>query len=292
MQPGDEVIHPQFGKGTVLFDKEHCVGVRFLEHGHVNFSPEEWISQHSPASRLKNSSNDLEYSLQSAVENGDLSEDQALGLLQKGVHPLEVQKYRTPAINEAYQQFQEHPSDSAVEDRFYNTLLRHITRVIKSRSHDRSTYSNIEDSIQETALEVWQRLPDFDSRRSSFRSFVDMIALSNIKDAMRRFRTEHGGPQKPGKARKPITRSVEYDPEDPRQALNLENIPAPQLPADNQLAFKEFLKSLEPTDRAILQMLRDGLNQEEVGQVLSITQSAVAHRLIRLRREHKSPFAL
>lgn len=291
MNTGDVVVHPQWGTGTVLFDKEHCIGIRFLEHGQVNFSQEEWQAQHSPPERFRgvlskggSGISDLEYALASAVEAGDLTEADALNLYNRQVHPLEVKKRRQLGLDDAYAEFQAHPDSSTEEDAFYHALLRYIAAVVGRNSTNMATHYNIEDAIQESALEVWQRLPQFDSKRSSLRTWVNLITLHNIRDMMRSFRVSRGNPYN-FKTRGP--KGVEIPSTNRVVRLDEEAVPAVGTSADAQIEQKEFILGLSEKDRAIVQMLQDGLTQKEIAQALKITQPAIAQRLARLRQKVK-----
>lgn len=271
LTPGMEARHPQWGRGTVLFDKPHCIGIRFLEYGQVNFTQEEWHSGHSPSSRFQSVS-DLEYTLSRSVEDGEISEEEAEKLLARKVHPFEVRR-KTLSLNEAYERFK---NAALSEDDFYKNLLLFLTKTVKNHSADPSTFSNIEDAISESALEVWQRLGQFDASRSSFSTFVSLIALHNVQDALRRYKYERGG--------SPHVQFEEFD--SPQGSLSA-TLP---LSAEKQLLFDEWMHLLSPRDREVVQMVKDGLTQEEIAEALNVSQSAVAQRLARLKRNLKSPF--
>lgn len=264
--PGDTVVHPQWGRGTVLFDKEHCIGIRFLEHGQVNFSQQEWASQKSPPARFRNCVDELEYALESAVSQGELSESQASEMLNRKAHIIEVRHRRLP-LEEAYGLYK---ASKLHEDDFYGSLKQFVTALVKRNAHDEYTFSNIEDAISESLLEVWQRLGDFAANRTDFKTFVTIIVRSNIKDALRSY-----------KASKGHVRHVQLE-EDVAGASK-------ELPAEKRVLFEEWLERLDPTDRAIAKMLQDGLTQEEIGLALDISQQAVGKRLERLRATER-PF--
>lgn len=279
--PGTEVRHPQWGRGTVLFDKEHCIGIRFVEHGQVNFSQEEWQSQHSPPWRF-HSISDLEYLLQDAVDCGDITEDEALSMLARKVHPMEIPRDRGMDLEKAHALYMGNREDALAEDLFYKALLRHLASLIRKHSPNRATYSNIEDAIQESAIEVWQRLEQFDATKGSLRTWVNLITLHNIRDRIRRFRTDRGNAQ--------MVHPGEIFAPNKLTSIEEESIPAKALAADKQLLFKEFLNGLEPEDRTILQMSMDGLTTREIGQALNLSAMSISRKLKRLRDVTKPPF--
>lgn len=270
LEPGTEVQHPQWGRGTVLFDKPHCIGIKFIMHGQVNFSQEEWQAQHSPSHRF-HSISDLEYSLDRALENGLLSETQASDMLTRRVHALEVRKLRLPTIETLEASYKAYVSGQLHEDDFYKDLLVFITKIVKKHSPDRSTFSNLEDVISESALEVWRCLKKYDANVGSFSTFVGLIVARNIQDLFKQYRLSRGEAE-----------HIQLDEEHIR--------PSRGLNPEQRLLFDEWLRNLDPTDRAIMQMLRDGLIQEEIGQALNITQQGVAWRVARIRQEEKPPF--
>jgi len=184
---------------------------------------------------------------------------------------LERQPYRPKYLRSLNEAFRAYKTQSLSEELFYNSLLKYVEKLVKRQSLDRSTFSNLEDVITDSTLKMWQRLKDFDASKSSFVTFVTLIALSQIRTFLARYRTDRGGME-----------HVQLDEAHIK--------PASGLSAEQHVLFKEWLKGLEPTDRSIMQMLRDGLRQEEIGQALGITQSAVAHRLARIRQEEKPPF--
>lgn len=265
---GSTVIHPQWGKGTVLFDKPHCIGIRFLEYGQVNFSQEEWASQHSPSERFRSCINELEYALDRAVDAGELQEDVASEMLSRKAHMLEVRRRKTLGVDEAYERYK---AGSLHEDDFYEALKRFAQALVRRNAPDDFTFSNIEDAISESLLEIWQRLKDFDSTRTNFKTFVTIIVRTNVQDALRLWKTSKGH-----------FRHVELD----ENTLGASK----ELTAEKRLLFDEWLKSLDGTDRAIAKMLQDGLTQEEIGEALSMSHQAISKRLIRLRIDTQRPF--
>jgi RNA polymerase sigma factor (sigma-70 family) len=207
-----------------------------------------------------------EEELERLVDQGQLSEIQALRLLESSERP--AKQLAIYDINEAYSRY---VAGQLSEDLFYQSLLGFIERTVKRQSPDRSTFSNIEDAINNSALDIWQRLKEFDIRRSSFRTFVTVIVLSQIRMLLRRYTSDRGG--------------MEH-----RYLDEAEMYPSKDLSQEQQLLFSEWLKGLEPKDRAVVQMLKDGLTQAEIGQALGISQQAVAQRLLRIRRQEKPPF--
>jgi len=169
-------------------------------------------------------------------------------------------------IEEAYTQYL---VKQISEEDFYEALRRFAQALVR-RQVDDFTYSNIEDAISESLLEVWERLVDFDAARTSFKTFVTIIVRSNIQDALRSW-----------KASKGHTRHIELD----------ENLvgAAKELGAERLMLFEEWLKGLDSTDRSLVKMFQDGLTQEEIGQALKISHQDVSKRLARLR-EGPRPF--
>lgn len=270
--PGTQITHPRLGRGTIVFDKPNCVQVDFTLYGKWNFSQEEWASGKVAPERLRgihslagSAQSDLEYELEVAVENGDISEQEALRLLEKNVHPLEVKKLRTPDLNSAYAEFKAHPDDKDYEDVFYHKLLQYITIIIKKHSHDGTTFSNIEDAISIAAIRVWKSLKRFDSLRSSFARFVTVITNGEISSLYRAYKCQ----------------------ESPLEELAFKT--STDFSSDKKVLFSEWLDSLERDDRTIVQMLIDGLTVREIAEATDQSRSTISDKIQRLRRT-KPPF--
>jgi RNA polymerase sigma factor (sigma-70 family) len=198
------------------------------------------------------------------VESGLLTEQQALRRLSSPSGPRPQGLYD---INEAFLQYK---AGTLPEDLFWHSLLRFANHVVRHQSPDRSTFSNIEDAIGDAALSIWQRLREFDAKRSTFRTFATVIVLTHIRMLMRQYKADRGGME--------------------HIQLDEEHLPTRGLGAEQRMLFAEWLKTLEPTDRRIVQMVKDGLTQQEIGEALEISQSAVAQRLGRIRQQEKPPF--
>jgi hypothetical protein len=77
LQPGDKIVHPTLGKGEVVFDKPHCLGIKFILHGRVNFTQEAWTAQTTKAPQ---GVPEIEYKLADLVEDVTMTEQEALGV--------------------------------------------------------------------------------------------------------------------------------------------------------------------------------------------------------------------
>lgn len=199
-----------------------------------------------------------EEALTKAVEDGELSEEQGLRMLQTA-------PAQSPAnsknINRTFDLFQ---SGKISEDQFYTAVLRYITTILKSRAHDDVAFSNLEDAISASALKVWQSLPKFDPNRGGFARFVSVIVSSEISDL-------HPVPE-----HLPLEKA--------------EQLTASTLSPEKKSLFRDWMSSFKPPDRDILKMTMDGLTQSEISQLLGISQPAVAKRLRRIREVIKPPF--
>jgi RNA polymerase sigma factor (sigma-70 family) len=197
------------------------------------------------------------------VENGLLTEQQALRRLpNRGPRPQGLCD-----INKAYRLYK---ADKLSEDQFWHSLLRFANHVVKHQSPDASTFSNIEDSISDAALSLWQRLKDYDPKRSTFVTFSTVVVLTHIRMLLRQYKADRGGME--------------------HIQLDEEHLPGRGIGAEQRLLFVEWLKALDATDRKIVQLLKDGLTQQEIGQALGISQQAVGKRLSRIREQEKPPF--
>lgn len=252
--PGTKCVHGvylPYGEKVALYCSE-C-------NPYILEIPEELQKHLNPVENTE------EASLLQAVEDGQLSE--AVALRRLGNHRAEAKVEYD--INKAYDLYNSGQLD---EGQFWQSLLRFVKATAKHRSTDFSTFSNIEDAINETTLQIWQRLKDFDASRSSFKTFATVVTLTQIRRILRQYRADRGGME--------------------HIQLDEEQVASKALSGEQRLLFREWLEGLDTTDRRIVEMLRDGLTQIEIGEALSISQPAVAKRLSRLRREEKSPFKL
>jgi RNA polymerase sigma factor (sigma-70 family) len=124
----------------------------------------------------------------------------------------------------------------------------------------------MEDAVSMAAFKVWRSLRKFDDRRSSFARFVTIVTLSEIRNLLDSTRSRH----------------TVLD--------EAENLPSRGLNPEQRTLFNDWLEQLNDVDRAIARMLMDVLTQQEMAEALGISQSAVAQRLARLRRDEKAPF--
>ncbi len=179
---------------------------------------------------------------------------------------MEVRGLRRPSLLDAYERLQIIPRVEFAEEDFYKALLGFITALVKRSCHDQHTFGNIEDSIQESALEIWQRLPEFNKARSPLPAWVALITLHNVRDALRRSKNHPPGPG----------RLADQQPDE-------ENLASKSLPVDVQFDLKEFRERLAPLDRTILHMATDGLTLREIGQALGLSHETVRKRLKKLK---------
>jgi RNA polymerase sigma factor (sigma-70 family) len=208
-----------------------------------------------------------EEELEQLVQEGQLTEQQALRQLEP---PTSTRPRTIYDINRAHEDYTQ---GRITEELFWNSLLRFVEQTVRRQALDRSTFSNIEDAISDSALELWQRLKGFDPKRSAFRTFATVVVLNKIRDCLRRYKADRGGME-----------HIQLEEEDLQASKALS--------AEDLLLFAEWLQNLEPTDRAIVRMLKDGLTQTEISQVLNISQQAVSKRLARIQLEEKPPFRL
>lgn len=202
-----------------------------------------------------------EEALEDLVEEGLIDEAKALKQLPEIAR--RSRRVGSKNIEEAYQQYVKKALD---ETAFYEALLGYIETVVQAHSPNSHVFSDLEDCVQTSALKIWRNIQKFDSRRGGFARFVTVIVLSEIRN--------HFEPR-PGKH---------------HTLEEAEALPSGGLGPERRLLFSDWLAHLDATDRALTRMLMDGLTQEEIGEALGISQSAVAQRLARIREQEKAPF--
>ena len=197
-----------------------------------------------------------EHELESAVESGELSEEQALRLLPRIPKPRHIKN-----VDRAYNLYE---AKELREDEFYTSLLCFVEMMVKQSAEDDFTFTNIEDVISETLIELWQRLPFYKRERGSFRAFAMSIVRSNIRDTLRKWQKDRG-----------FLPHEEIDEETFGAAL--------QLSIENRLVFNEWLNGLEPIDRKIADMVMDGAPLREVADEIGLSHEGVRQRILSFR---------
>jgi RNA polymerase sigma factor (sigma-70 family) len=198
-----------------------------------------------------------EQELESQVEQGELSEEQALKLLDS--HGPKSRFIKN--IDKAYSLYK---TKELHEDDFYMSLLRFVEMMIKQNAQDEFTFTNIEDVISETLLELWRRLPSYKEERGSFRAFALSIVRSNIRDAFRKWTKDRG--------------SITHEEVD-EESLG----PAPGIGIEKRLLFDGWLNGLEPLDRKIAELVMDGAPLREIAAVVGMSFKGVQKRIKNLR---------
>lgn len=144
----------------------------------------------------------------------------------------------------------------------HGSALRRLARVYAGSEGEE------EDLYQEILLRVWRALPSFRGE-SSLGTWLYRVALNTALSYRR-----HA-------ARRPVP-----DPDSSTDA-----VPAPvDTIAQEEAVLHEFLASVGPVDRAALVLRLDGLDNQQIAEVLGTTPGAVAVRLHRLRKRFEASY--
>jgi RNA polymerase sigma factor (sigma-70 family) len=204
--------------------------------------------------------------LEAQVDSGQLSEERAL-------RQLEGAPKRPRELYDINQAHEDYTAGRLSEEKFWHSLLRFVEYTVQKASSKYLHFANIEDAITESTLSLWQRLREYDPKRSSFRTFATVVTLNKVRDLIRRQRASLGGYQHIGLEQ--------------AETMGLE---APGLSAEEKLAYDEWLKNMDGVDRSIVRMLKGGLTHLEIGEQLGISQQAVSKRLGNLKKNGRKPF--
>ena len=121
------------------------------------------------------------------------------------------------------------------------------------------------DLLQEMHLQLWRSWPGFDGRAQAS-TWVYRVALNTALSHGRKPRREH----------QPIDAAPERGDAG--------------TPGDPSAVLEAFLATLDPVQRAVLLLDLEGLEREQVAEVLGLTPNAVAVRMTRLRQAFEARF--
>ena len=121
------------------------------------------------------------------------------------------------------------------------------------------------DLLQEMHLQLWRSWPGFDGRAQAS-TWVYRVALNTALSHGRKPRREH--------------QPFESMPERGDTGA----------PGDPMAVLEAFLETLDPVQRAVLLLDLEGLEREQVAEVLGLTPNAVAVRMTRLRQAFEARF--
>lgn len=118
-----------------------------------------------------------------------------------------------------------------------------------------------QDLLQEIRLQLWRSLDSFRGQ-AQVSTWVYRIAMNTAISHQRRQPPQHAGDQA-------------IDPDSHVGSRG----------ADDAIGLlREFLAALDPVNRALLIMDLDGLEREQIAQVLGLSVNAIAVRMTRLRQ--------
>jgi RNA polymerase sigma-70 factor (ECF subfamily) len=122
-----------------------------------------------------------------------------------------------------------------------------------------------QDLLQEMHLQLWRSYAGFDGR-AALATWVYRVALNTALSHQRRARPAH---------------------------QPLESIAEPGdagVPMDELGVLERFLATLDPVQRAVLLLDLEGLEREQIADVLGLSPNAVAIRMTRLRQAFEAQF--
>jgi RNA polymerase sigma-70 factor, ECF subfamily len=144
-------------------------------------------------------------------------------------------------------------------------LVRSNERALARIARHYAAREDRDDLLQEILLQLWRSRDSFDGRAQPT-TWVFRVALNTALSHRRRPRRDHA--------------PIEAAPE--RVAMH---------EGDALLALEQFLGTLDPLQRAVLLLDLEGVEREQIGEVLGLSANAVAIRLTRLRQAFESHFS-
>jgi len=162
-----------------------------------------------------------------------------------------------------------HLASESVESLFSNWVREHGGTVLKvARAYTRTT-EDYQDLAQEILLQVWRSLPNFRSE-ASMPTWCYRVALNTALTWLRRERR----------------RGTNRDP-----LIDVESLTAAGPDGGSQAADREIverlyvaIRTLHETDAALVLLSLEGLNYQQMAEVLGISESNVGVKLHRARQ--------
>ena len=154
------------------------------------------------------------------------------------------------------------PTDTAPD---FATLIRDNEGALVRLARHYAAPGEREDLLQEMHLQLWRSLPGFD-RRAALATWVYRVALNTALSHRR----------KPAHREQPLERAPERGDAG--------------VPVDPATVLGDFLAALDPIQRGVLLLDLEGLEREQIAEVMGMSANAVAIRMTRLRRAFESRF--
>jgi RNA polymerase sigma factor (sigma-70 family) len=155
-------------------------------------------------------------------------------------------------------------TDSDLEQAFA-TLLRDNHAALSRLARHYAGADDWQDLLQEMHLQLWRGFPGFDGR-AQLATWVYRVALNTALSDRRRLRPPHQALE---------TVAERGDSGEPRDPIGV---------------LEAFLATLEPVQRAVLLLDLEGLEREQIADVLGLSPNAVAVRMTRLRQAFEARF--
>lgn len=122
-----------------------------------------------------------------------------------------------------------------------------------------------QDLLQEMHLQLWRSYGDF-AGRSALSTWVYRVALNTALSHRRKPRREH--------------QAFEHVPERGDAGV----------PLDEMSVLETFLAALDPVQRGLLLLDLEGIERDQIAEILGLSPGAVAVRMTRLRQAFEAQF--
>jgi RNA polymerase sigma-70 factor, ECF subfamily len=150
-----------------------------------------------------------------------------------------------------------------VKEHIFEDVVTANRRRILAIARSYAPLAELQDLYQEILLQMWRGLDGFQGR-STPSTWVYRVALNTaITYRRRNGRRELSG--------NPHTAS----PPDPV---------APSSPGNEILILEDFLRSLEPVDRAVMLLYLEDLSYRDISEITGLTESHIGVRICRLKK--------
>jgi RNA polymerase sigma-70 factor (ECF subfamily) len=147
----------------------------------------------------------------------------------------------------------------------FATLIRDNQPALVRLARHYAGTDDWQDLLQEMQLQLWRSYPNFDGRAQPG-TWVYRVALNTALSHRRKPRREH----------QPLDHATDRGDAG--------------APGDPLAVLESFLATLDPIQRGVLLLDLEGLEREQIAEVLGMSPNAVAVRMTRLRQAFEAQF--
>ncbi len=151
------------------------------------------------------------------------------------------------------------------QDVEFETLLGNNHAALVRLARHYSSPADWQDLLQEMHLQLWRSLASFDGR-SARATWVYRVALNTALSHRRKPNHQH-------QSLEPLAERGDAG-----------------VPIDELSLLEKFLAALDPIQRAVLLLDLEGMEREQIADVLGLSANAVAIRMTRLRKAFEAQF--